>query len=123
MSSFQAALIAVVTREFLQWAGVAGTSFITFFAARFLSILVLNSTADFPYLVTPLDAITNRSKSDNTSIFSTLSDSDLDAAADTATGKDVAFVFITADSGEAQYTVEGNAGDRNDLQAWHGGVS
>lgn len=73
--------------------------------------------------MTPLDAITNRSKSDNTSIFSTLSDSDLDAAADTATGKDVAFVFITADSGEAQYTVEGNAGDRNDLQAWHGGVS
>lgn len=45
------------------------------------------------------------------------------AAAAAAAGKDVAFVFITADSGEDQYTVEGNEGDRNDLQAWHGGVS
>lgn len=29
-------------------------------------------------------------------------------------------MFITADSGET-YIVEGNAGDRNDLLAWHGG--
>jgi beta-glucosidase len=70
-----------------------------------------------------LDAITNRSKSDNTSTISSLSDSDLDTAAKTAEGQDVAFVFITADSGEDGYIVEGNAGDRNDLQAWHGGVS
>jgi beta-glucosidase len=80
-----------------------------------------SGTANFPYLVTPLDAITNRSKSDNTSTISSLSDSDLDTAAKTAEGQDVAFVFITADSGEDGYIVEGNAGDRNDLQAWHGG--
>ena len=54
---------------------------------------------------------------------SSLSDSDLDAAATTAAGKDVAMVFITADSGEGYITVEGNEGDRNDLNAWHGGVS
>ena len=71
----------------------------------------------------PLDAITNRSKSDGTSISSSLSDSDLNAAAKAAAGKDVAFVFITADSGEDGYIVENNFGDRNDLQAWHGGVS
>ena len=71
----------------------------------------------------PLDAITNRSKIDNSSITSSLSDSDLNAAASVAAGKAVAFVFITADSGEGGYIVEGNAGDRNDLQAWHGGVS
>lgn len=71
----------------------------------------------------PLDAITNRSKIDNSSITSSLSDSDLNAAASAAAGKAVAFIFITADSGEGGYIVEGNAGDRNDLQAWHGGVS
>ena len=53
---------------------------------------------------------------------SSLSDSDLDAAARTASAKDVAFVFVTADSGEDGYIVEFNDGDRNDLQAWHGGV-
>lgn len=53
---------------------------------------------------------------------SSLSDIDLLGAASVAQGKDVAFVFITADSGEDGYLVEGNTGDRNDLQAWHGGV-
>lgn len=88
-----------------------------------LLMVLMHRTANFPYLVTPLDAITNRSNSDNTTISSSLSDSDLTAAASAASGKDVAFVFITADSGEGGYIVEGNAGDRNDLQAWHGGVS
>ncbi|KZP32329.1 glycoside hydrolase family 3 protein [Athelia psychrophila] len=71
----------------------------------------------------PLDAITNRSETDGTTIVSTLSDTDLATAATTAAGKAVAFVFITADSGEFGYIVEGNAADRNDLQAWHGGVA
>ena len=71
----------------------------------------------------PIDAITNRSKTDGTVVTSSLSDSDLKAAAAAAQGKSVAFVFITADSGEGAYTVEGNVGDRNDLFAWHGGVS
>lgn len=56
-------------------------------------------------------------------VTATLSDSDLTNASTVATGKDVAFVFITADSGEESYLVEGNLGDRNDLQAWHDGVS
>ncbi|TDL28535.1 glycoside hydrolase family 3 protein [Rickenella mellea] len=80
-----------------------------------------SGTADYPYLITPLDAITNRSAVDKTNVTSSLSDSDLNAAAAAAKNKSIAFVFITADSGEAQYTVEGNAGDRNDLLAWHGG--
>ncbi|KAF7982050.1 hypothetical protein HWV62_30326 [Athelia sp. TMB] len=69
----------------------------------------------------PLDAITNRSAIDGTTISSTLSDTDLATAAATAAGKPVAFVFITADSGEFGYIVEGNAADRNNLDAWHGG--
>ena len=74
------------------------------------------------YRYQPLDAITNRSKIDGTKVFSSLLDTNLTAAAETAAGKDVALVFITADSGET-YSVEGNEADRNDLHAWHGGVS
>ena len=70
-----------------------------------------------------MDAITNRSKTDGTTVTSSLSDSDLTAAAKAATGKDVAFVFITSDSGEDGYIVEWNIGDRNNLNAWHDGVS
>ena len=70
-----------------------------------------------------MDAITARAKTDGTTVTSSLSDSDLNAAAAAAAGKDIALVFITADSGEGYITVEGNAGDRNDLQAWHNGVS
>jgi beta-glucosidase len=70
-----------------------------------------------------LDAITNYSSIDGTTVSSSLSDTDTDAAASTARGKDVALVFITADSGEDGYIVEGNTGDRNNLQAWHDGVS
>jgi hypothetical protein len=51
------------------------------------------------------------------------SDTDLTAARNAATGKTVAIVFITADSGEGYITVEGNQGDRNNLNAWHSGVS
>ncbi|EKM48811.1 glycoside hydrolase family 3 protein [Phanerochaete carnosa HHB-10118-sp] len=80
-----------------------------------------SGSANYPYLIAPLDSITNRSQADGTKVSSSLSDTDLSEAASVAQGKDVAFVFITADSGEDGYLVEGNTGDRNDLQAWHGG--
>ncbi|KLO13958.1 glycoside hydrolase family 3 protein [Schizopora paradoxa] len=80
-----------------------------------------SGTDNFPYLITPLDAITNRSEIDGTTVTSSLSDTDTATAQKTATGKDIAFVFITADSGEGYITVEGNFGDRNDLNAWHSG--
>ncbi|KAJ7080532.1 glycoside hydrolase family 3 protein [Mycena epipterygia] len=80
-----------------------------------------SGTANFPYLITPLDAITARAAQDGTQVSSSLNDTDLAAAATIASGKDVALVFITADSGEGGGLVEGNAGDRNDLQAWHSG--
>ncbi|KAJ7429190.1 glycoside hydrolase family 3 protein [Mycena latifolia] len=79
-----------------------------------------SGTATFPYLITPVDAITARAAQDGTQVSSSLSDTDLAAAAAVASGKDVALVFITADSGESAL-VEGNQGDRNDLQAWHSG--
>jgi beta-glucosidase len=80
-----------------------------------------SGTAQFPYLIDPLNAISTRGKEDGTIITSSLSDTDLAAAVAAASGKDAAFVFITADSGEGYITVEGNFGDRNDLNAWHSG--
>ncbi|KAG5644099.1 hypothetical protein DXG03_009118 [Asterophora parasitica] len=67
-------------------------------------------------------AIAAKANTTGTIVSSSLSDTDLNAAAAAAAGKDVAIVFITADSGEAYLTVEGHEGDRNDLKAWHGGV-
>lgn len=78
-----------------------------------------SGTADFPYLVDPLSAIKARAPS--ATVTSSLSDSDTTAAANAAKNKDVALVFISADSGEGYLTVENNAGDRNDLKAWHNG--
>ncbi|KAL1729777.1 glycoside hydrolase family 3 protein [Schizophyllum commune] len=80
-----------------------------------------SGTAEFPYLITPLDAITARAAEDGTTVTSSLSDSDTDRAAEIAAAADVAIVFISSDSGEGYLTVEGNAGDRNDLLAWHDG--
>ncbi|KAI0762855.1 beta-glucosidase [Fomes fomentarius] len=80
-----------------------------------------SGTATFPYLVAPQDAITTRAKAEGTSVSSWTFSDDANLSANTAQQKDVALVFITADSGEAQYTVEGNQGDRNDLNAWHNG--
>ncbi|TFK30639.1 cellulose-binding beta-glucosidase [Coprinopsis marcescibilis] len=81
-----------------------------------------SGTAEYPYLSNPLDAITARARTYGGTVSSSLSDTNLNAAQTTASGKDVAiFVYSTADSGEGYITVEGNAGDRNDLKAWHGG--
>ncbi|KAG2023257.1 cellulose-binding beta-glucosidase [Coprinopsis cinerea AmutBmut pab1-1] len=80
-----------------------------------------SGTAEYPYLINPLDAITARARTYGATVSSSLSDTDLNRAQSTASGKDVAIVFITSDSGEGYITVEGHAGDRNDLKAWHNG--
>ncbi|CAL1696581.1 unnamed protein product [Somion occarium] len=73
-----------------------------------------SGTADFPYLTAPADAITTRAKADGTTVSTSLSDTDLTGAGSAAANKDAVLVFITAD-------IEGNAGDRNNLNAWHNG--
>ncbi|KAF9056377.1 glycoside hydrolase family 3 protein [Panaeolus papilionaceus] len=80
-----------------------------------------SGTANFPYLIDPLQAIAARARQQGTTVSSTLSDSNLNTAASVAAGKDVALVFITANSGEGYLTVEGHNGDRNNLLAWHNG--
>ncbi|KAG9101094.1 hypothetical protein FRC07_010356, partial [Ceratobasidium sp. 392] len=80
-----------------------------------------SGTTDFTYLISPLEAIQQRARTDRTSIGWWLNDWDLSGAATAAANKDVAVVFVTSDSGEAYISVDGNAGDRNNLTAWNNG--
>ncbi|OLN87574.1 Beta-glucosidase cel3A [Colletotrichum chlorophyti] len=79
-----------------------------------------SGTVDYPYLVAPLDAIRERAQQDGTQVTASSTDNAQQGAA-AAGGADIAFVFITADSGEGYITVEGNPGDRNNLDPWHNG--
>jgi beta-glucosidase len=68
----------------------------------------------------PAEELTTRAKKAGTTV--TLSASDTASqGASAAINADVAIVFISADSGEEYITVEGHKGDRNNLDAWHGG--
>lgn len=82
-----------------------------------------SGTAEYPYLSDPLSAIKAQAQLDGTSVTSSTSDTDTNAAANAARGKSAALVFVTADSGEEYITVEGNVGDRNNLNLWHNGDS
>ncbi|EAU32193.1 beta-glucosidase [Aspergillus terreus NIH2624] len=79
-----------------------------------------SGTAEFPYLVAPLDAIQERSSGNGTKVVTSTTD-DATAGADAAASADIAIVFISSDSGEGYITVEGHQGDRNNLDPWHGG--
>ena len=63
-----------------------------------------SGTAEFPYLVDPLSAISSHAADDGTTVRTSISDSDLTAAVAAATGVEVAFVFVNADSGEGYIT-------------------
>nr|AMR94085.1 glycoside hydrolase family 3 beta-glucosidase [Evansstolkia leycettana] len=79
-----------------------------------------SGTAQFPYIVGPLDAIQSQAAADGTNITTSTTD-DTTAAASAAASAGTAIVFINSDSGEGYITVEGNAGDRNNLDPWHNG--
>lgn len=66
-----------------------------------------------------MDALTAKAKSIGATV-TTSSTNDPQAGAQAAAGADVALVFVFADSGESA-TVNGNAGDRNDLELWLNG--
>jgi len=76
------------------------------------------------FVVPPIDAL-NAHATSNTSgtIIKSSPSNDLDAAAQAAVGKDVALVFVNAMSGELGIfqNVNGNFGDRNDLDLWFNG--
>ncbi|KAB5591869.1 hypothetical protein CTheo_4698 [Ceratobasidium theobromae] len=80
-----------------------------------------SGTAEFPYLISPAEAIQARATQDHTSISWHFLDWDTNGAKTRATNKDVAIVCINSDSGEGYLTVDGNQGDRNNLTAWNNG--
>jgi beta-glucosidase len=76
-----------------------------------------SGSANLPYLVAPQDAIARVCPSAEFHITDSFP-SDVKA-----NSRDIAIVFISADSGENTITVEGNHGDRDvaGLNAWHNG--
>lgn len=80
-----------------------------------------SGTADFPYLITPLEAI-KREVADQGGVVTSVTDnwaySQIQATAQQASH---AIVFVNADSGEGYITVDGNMGDRNNLTIWQDG--
>ncbi|ORX49362.1 beta-glucosidase [Piromyces finnis] len=79
-----------------------------------------SGTTDFKYVIDPLSAITKRAKKDKIKVVS-YGEDDAKGGAAAAKDADLAIVFVQADSGEEYITVEGNKGDRLDLDLWHGG--
>lgn len=79
-----------------------------------------SGTAEFPYLIAPLDAIKAQAQKDGTTIQTSTNDNAQQGAA-AAQKADIAIVCINSDAGEGYIEVEGNAGDRKNLDPWHNG--
>jgi beta-glucosidase len=80
-----------------------------------------SGTDNFTYLISPYEAIQARARVDQTSVFWNFNDWDLASAGNSVIGMEAAIVFVNSDSGEGYITVDGNAGDRKNLTAWHQG--
>ncbi|KZT29530.1 glycoside hydrolase family 3 protein [Neolentinus lepideus HHB14362 ss-1] len=76
---------------------------------------------NFPWLISPLEAIQARARLDHTLVSWFLEDFDYAGVATAVTGQQLAIVFVNSDSGEGYIDVDGNEGDRRNLTAWHGG--
>jgi beta-glucosidase len=79
-----------------------------------------SGSVEFPYLVAPLDAMKTQAQKDGTTITSSPNDN-AQQGASAAQKADIAVVCINSDAGEGYITVEGNAGDRKNLDPWHNG--
>ncbi|KAM0749455.1 beta glucosidase [Meredithblackwellia eburnea MCA 4105] len=82
-----------------------------------------SGTANFPYLVDPLSAIRQHVlwEHEGASVEAVLDDSNAVQLQAVARRSGVCLVFVNSDSGEGYLTVDGNAGDRNNLTLWHQG--
>ena len=81
-----------------------------------------SGTAEFPYLVTPEQAIQNyiltQTRGEVFAILDNHADAQIGSLATTA---DTALVFVNAQSGEGFIDVDGNVGDRRNLSLWEEG--
>lgn len=78
-----------------------------------------SGTTNFPYLITPLEAIQARARQYQQTVEVSLDDYDYTAAGTIAALSDYAIVFALADSGEGYITFDGNEGDRNNISLWN----
>ena len=81
-----------------------------------------SGTADFPYLVTPEQAIQNHILTTGGGLVFAVLDNYADSQiVTTAEQASVSIVFVNSDSGEGYINVDGNEGDRKNLTVWHDG--
>ncbi|KAJ5157300.1 beta-glucosidase A [Penicillium canariense] len=83
-----------------------------------------SGTANFPYLITPEQAIQNEVLNygnGQTNVFAVTDNGALDAMAAVASSASVVLVFVNADSGEGYINVDGNEGDRKNMTLWKNG--
>lgn len=86
-----------------------------------------SGTANFPYLITPLEAIKAEVRQYRGAFEDVIDDHAYDQI--TALARRVSqrgvggacIVFANSDAGEGYITVDGNEGDRNNLTLWHNG--
>ncbi|KAK2877049.1 hypothetical protein FQN49_001456 [Arthroderma sp. PD_2] len=81
-----------------------------------------SGTTNFPYLVTPEDAIQREIVSNGVgNVMSVLQNNDVTNIKMVAGQASVALVFVNSPAGEGYISVDGNEGDRKNLTAWKGG--
>ncbi|KAE8349450.1 putative beta-glucosidase A [Aspergillus coremiiformis] len=80
-----------------------------------------SGTANFPYLVTPEQAIQNEVIKGRGNVFTNSDNWDLTRIAALARQASVSLVFVNADAGEGYISVDGNEGDRNNITLWKNG--
>ncbi|KAJ5748334.1 uncharacterized protein N7511_010030 [Penicillium nucicola] len=83
-----------------------------------------SGTANFPYLITPEQAIQNEVLNygnGQTNVFAVTDNWALTEMAALASQASVALVFVNSDSGEGYINVDGNEGDRKNMTLWKNG--
>ncbi|KAI5807721.1 family 3 glycoside hydrolase [Peziza echinospora] len=87
-----------------------------------------SGSVEFPYLISPLEAIQARALEDGSTVSFVLEDgatqrvnATADAAGKRGVDGSVCLVFVSSDSGEGYIHSEGHDGDRKDLGLWHSG--
>jgi hypothetical protein len=78
-----------------------------------------SGTANFPFLIDPLSAINAyATKMGTGEVQYTTDNYNLGNIQSLASQASTAIVFVNTDGGEGYITVDGNAGDRNNLTLW-----
>ena len=93
-----------------------------------------SGTTNYDYLITPLEGITKIAENKGIEVISSgkliydvvngvniKGTEDYETAQEIAIKADICIVYVAADSGEEYIEVENTKGDREDLNAWHGG--